>query len=44
MFRRGVALGINSLLEVFNEKYCETLEGGILESFGRLRSSCTCTR
>lgn len=32
----GVAMGINNLLEVFNEKYYETLEGGILESFGRL--------
>ncbi|MEO7934215.1 MAG: TonB-dependent receptor [Chthoniobacterales bacterium] len=32
----GVALGINNLLEVFNEKYYESLEGGILESFGRL--------
>lgn len=32
----GVALGVNNLLEVFNEKYYETLEGGILESFGRL--------
>jgi hypothetical protein len=32
----GVALGINNLLEVFNEKYYEKLEGGILESFGRL--------
>jgi hypothetical protein len=32
----GVALGINNLLEVFNEKYYENLEGGILESFGRL--------
>jgi hypothetical protein len=32
----GVALGINTLLEVFNEKYYEDLEGGILESFGRL--------
>jgi hypothetical protein len=32
----GVALGINNLLEVFNEKYYEDLEGGILESFGRL--------
>ena len=32
----GVALGINNLLEVFNEKYYEALEGGILESFGRL--------
>ena len=32
----GMAMGINSLLEVFNEKYYENLEGGILESFGRL--------
>ena len=32
----GVALGINNLLEIFNEKYYENLEGGILEAFGRL--------
>lgn len=32
----GVALGINSLLEIFNEKYYEHLDGGILESFGRM--------
>jgi hypothetical protein len=32
----GVAMGINHLLEVFKEKYYENLEGGILESFGRL--------
>ena len=32
----GVAMGINNLLEVFNEKYYENLEGGILENFGRL--------
>ncbi len=32
----GVALGINNLLEIFNEKYYENLEGGILESFGRM--------
>jgi hypothetical protein len=32
----GVALGINNLLEVFNEKYYEHLDGGILESFGRM--------
>lgn len=32
----GVAMGINNLLEVFNEKYYETLPGGILEAFGRL--------
>jgi hypothetical protein len=32
----GVAMGINNLLEVFNAKYYENLEGGILESFGRL--------
>ena len=32
----GVVLGINNLIEIFNEKYYENLEGGILESFGRL--------
>ena len=32
----GVAVGINHLLEIFNEKYYDNLEGGILESFGRL--------
>lgn len=32
----GVALGINNLLEIFNEKYYESLEGGILESMGRM--------
>jgi hypothetical protein len=32
----GVAMGINNLLAIFNEKYYENLEGGILESFGRL--------
>ncbi len=32
----GVALGINNLHEIFNEKYYEHLDGGILESFGRM--------
>lgn len=32
----GIVMGINNLLEVFNERYYDTLEGGILESFGRL--------
>lgn len=32
----GVTMGINNLLEIFNEKYYEHLEGGILENFGRL--------
>lgn len=32
----GVAMGINNLLEIFNEKYYESLQGGILEAFGRL--------
>ncbi len=32
----GVSMGINNLIEIFNEKYYENLEGGILESFGRL--------
>lgn len=32
----GVVLGINNLVEIFNERHYENLEGGILESFGRL--------
>ncbi len=32
----GVAMGVNNLVEIFNEKYYENLPGGILESFGRL--------
>jgi len=31
-----IALGIPTLKEVFNVKYYDSLEGGILESFGRL--------
>ncbi|MBV8898526.1 MAG: TonB-dependent receptor [Verrucomicrobia bacterium] len=37
----GVAMGINNLLEVFNESHYENLEGGILESFGRLFRNAT---
>jgi hypothetical protein len=32
----GIAMGINTLQEIFNEKYYEDLEGGILESMGRM--------
>lgn len=32
----GIVLGIPSLNEIFDEKYYGMLEGGILESFGRL--------
>jgi hypothetical protein len=32
----GIVMGIPSLREIFEEKYYEDLEGGILESFGRL--------
>jgi len=32
----GIALGINNLLEVFNEGYYDNLAGGILEACGRL--------
>ena len=32
----GIAMGVPSLREVFEEKYYTDLEGGILESFGRL--------
>jgi hypothetical protein len=32
----AIALGIPTLAQVFDEKYYDNLEGGILESFGRL--------
>jgi hypothetical protein len=32
----GIVLGVNNLAEIFNESYYGNLEGGILESFGRL--------
>jgi hypothetical protein len=32
----GIVMGINNLLEIFNEKYYGELAGGILEAFGRL--------
>lgn len=32
----GITMGIPSLIELFDEKYYEHLQGGILESFGRL--------
>jgi hypothetical protein len=32
----GVAIGVPTLKEIFDEKYYADLEGGILESFGRL--------
>ena len=32
----GIALGVPTLLQIFNEEYYEDLDGGILESFGRL--------
>lgn len=35
----GIVLGINNLLEIFNQDYYENLEGGILEAFGRLFKS-----
>ena len=34
--RIGIVMGIPNLKELFDEKYYELLEGGILESFGRL--------
>lgn len=34
--RIAITMGAGSLLELFNEKYYTNLEGGILESFGRL--------
>lgn len=32
----GIIIGINALLEIFNEEYYQHLDGGILESIGRL--------
>ncbi|MGK0187733.1 MAG: hypothetical protein ACI9R3_003523 [Verrucomicrobiales bacterium] len=32
----GISMGIGSLIELFDEKYYTELDGGILESFGRL--------
>jgi hypothetical protein len=32
----GIVMGVPTLREIFDEKYYEDLEGGILESFGRL--------
>lgn len=32
----GIALGINTLVELFNERHYEHLEGGVLESMGKL--------
>lgn len=37
----GVVMGINNLLEIFNEKYYDSLEGGILEAVGRLFKAST---
>ena len=34
--RLGVTMGVPSLRELFDEKFYENLEGGILEAFGRL--------
>lgn len=34
--RIGITMGVPTLRELFNEKYYSDLEGGILESFGRL--------
>ena len=32
----GIAMGVPSLIDLFQEKYYTNLEGGILESLGRL--------
>ena len=34
--RIGMAVGLPALLEIFDERYYQNLEGGILESFGRM--------
>ncbi|WP_442508079.1 TonB-dependent receptor [Novipirellula sp. SH528] len=37
--RIGITMGASSLRELFNEKYYTELQGGVLESFGRLFKS-----
>ena len=34
--RMGLALGVNNLIDVFDEKYYRHLSGGILEAFGKI--------
>ena len=34
--RMGLAMGVNNLVEIFDEKYYRNLSGGILEAFGKL--------
>ena len=34
--RMGIALGVNNLIDIFDEKYYRHLSGGILEAFGKL--------
>jgi hypothetical protein len=34
--RLGLAMGINNLIDIFDEKYYRHLSGGILEAFGKL--------
>ncbi|NNC46582.1 MAG: TonB-dependent receptor, partial [Winogradskyella sp.] len=34
--RMGLSMGVNNLIEIFDEKYYRHLSGGILEAFGKL--------
>ncbi len=34
--RMGLAMGVNNLIQIFDEKYYRHLSGGILEAFGKL--------
>ncbi len=34
--RMGLAMGVNNLIEIFDEKYYRHMSGGILEAFGKL--------
>ena len=34
--RMGISLGVNNLVDIFDEKYYRHLSGGILEAFGKL--------
>jgi hypothetical protein len=35
-YRMGLAMGVNNLVDIFDEKYYRHLSGGILEAFGKL--------
>jgi hypothetical protein len=34
--QNGIGMGVNNLVDIFDEKYYRHLSGGILEAFGKL--------